>query len=175
LFGGHPHLFFPGGDSYPTRLCLERSRSIDVARGRLIPHATRMPLLLILEDTLGELRTVVESARRAGFDEFEISERVIDARMYLEQAMARKVLLPEALFIDLDRGLDAGCELLRFRNAHTILKVIPAVIWTVLRAQERERCKSFGALRFVSKDDDPNVLIGEFGSIIASSPQVAAD
>jgi hypothetical protein len=134
-----------------------------------------MPLLLILEDALGELRTVVDSARRAGFDEFEISERVIDARMYLEQAMARKVPLPGALFIDLDRGLDAGCELLRFRNAHTILKVIPAVIWTVLRTQERERCKSFGAVRFVSKDDDPNVLIGEFGSIIASSPQVAAD
>jgi hypothetical protein len=52
-----------------------------------------MPLLLILEDTLGELRTVAESARRAGFDEFEISERVIEARIYLEKAMAGKVPL----------------------------------------------------------------------------------
>jgi len=134
-----------------------------------------MPLLLVLEDALAELRTVAASARRAGFDEFEISERVIEARMYLEQAMAGKVPMPEALFIDLDRGLDAGCELLRFRNAHTILKVIPAVIWTVLGTRERERCKSFGTLRFVSKNDDPNVLIGEFGSIIAHSRQVAAD
>jgi hypothetical protein len=87
-----------------------------------------MPLLLVLEDAIAELRTVAASARRAGFDEFEISERVIEARMYLEQAMAGKVPMPEALFIDLDRGLDAGCELLRFRNAHTILKVIPAII-----------------------------------------------
>ena len=95
--------------------------------------------------------------------------------MYLEQAMAGKVPLPEALFIDLDRGLDAGCELLRFRNAHTLLKKIPAVIWTVLGTREREKCKSFGALSFVSKNDDPNVLIGEFGSIVARSHHVAAD
>ena len=134
-----------------------------------------MPLLLVLEDALAELRTVAALARRAGFDEFEISERVIEARMYLEQAIARKVPLPEALFIDLDRGLDAGCELLRFRNAHTLLKEIPAVIWTVLGPREREKCKSFGALSFVSKDDDPNVLIGEFGSIIARSQHMAAD
>jgi CheY-like chemotaxis protein len=129
-----------------------------------------MPLLLILEDTPAELRTVAASARRAGFDEFEISERVIEARMYLEQAMAGKVPLPEALLIDLDRGLDAGCELLRFRNAHTILKLIPAVIWTVPGNHEREMCKSFGAVRFVFKDDDPNVLIGEFSSIIEGTP-----
>ena len=134
-----------------------------------------MPLLLVLEDALAELRTVAASARRAGFDEFEISERVIEARMFLEQAMAGKVPLPEALFIDLDRGLDAGCELLRFRNAHTLLKEIPAVIWTVLGTRERERCKIFGALSFVSKNDDPNVLIGEFVSIIARSHHVAAD
>lgn len=134
-----------------------------------------MPLLLVLEDALAELRTVVALARRAGFDEFEISERVIEARIYLEQAMAGKVPLPGALFIDLDRGLDAGCELLRFRNAHTLLKEIPAVIWTVLGTRERERCKSFGALSFVSKNDDPNVLIGAFGSIIARSHHAAAD
>jgi CheY-like chemotaxis protein len=134
-----------------------------------------MPLLLILEDTLADLRTVVESARRAGFDAFEISERVIEARMYLEQAIAGKAPLPQAFFIDLDRGLDAGCELLRFRNAQTILKVIPAVIWTVLGARERENCKKFGAVRFVSKNDDPNVLIGELSSILVSSRQVAAD
>ncbi|HEX3893277.1 MAG TPA: hypothetical protein VHW46_11950 [Terracidiphilus sp.] len=134
-----------------------------------------MPLLLVLEDTLAELRTVAVSARRAGFDEFEISERVFEARMYLEQAMARKVPLPEALFIDLDRGLDAACELLRFRNSHTVLKVIPAVIWTALGAREREKCKSFGAVRFVSKDDDPNVLIEELSSILASARAVAAD
>jgi hypothetical protein len=134
-----------------------------------------MPLLLLLEDTLADLRTVVASARRAGFDEFEISERVIEARMYLEQAMAGKVPLPAALFIDLDRGLDAGCELLRFRNARTILKLIPAVIWTVLRNHEREKCRSFGAVSFVSKEDDPNVLIGELSGIIESSRQIATD
>lgn len=89
--------------------------------------------------------------------------------------MAGKVPLPEALFIDLDRGLDAGCELLRFRNAHVLLKEIPAVIWTVLGTRERERCKSFSALSFVSKNNDPNVLIGEFGSIIVRSHHVAAD
>ena len=136
---------------------------------------TPMPLLLVLEDALAELRTVAPLARRAGFDEVEISERVIDARMYLEQAIAGKVPLPEALFIDLDRGLDGGCELLRFRNSHTALKAIPAVIWTVLRPHERERCKEFGAVAFVSKNDDPNVLIEEFCSIIARSRQVAAD
>jgi CheY-like chemotaxis protein len=134
-----------------------------------------MPLLLVLEDALAELRAVVPSVRRAGFDEVEISERVIDARMYLEQAIAGKVPLPEALFIDLDRGLDGGCELLRSRNSHIALKAIPAVIWTVLRPHERERCKEFGAVAFVSKNDDPNVLIGEFRSIIARSRQVAAD
>jgi hypothetical protein len=32
-----------------------------------------------------------------------------------------------------------------------------------------------GALSFVSKNDDPNVLIGEFGSIIARSHDVEAD
>ena len=95
--------------------------------------------------------------------------------MYLEQAMVGKVPLPEALFIDLDRGLDAGCELLRFRNAHTLLKAIPAVIWTFPGNREREICKSFGAVSFVSKDDDPNVLIGELSSIIENSRQVAAD
>lgn len=134
-----------------------------------------MPLLLILEDTPAELRAVVASARRAGFDGFEICQRVIEARLYLEQAMAGKVPLPAALFIDLDRGLDAGCELLRFRNAHSILEAIPAVIWTVPGNREREICKSFGAVSFVSKDDDANVLIGEFSGIVENSRQVAAD
>lgn len=134
-----------------------------------------MALLLVLEDVLAELRTVADSARRAGFDEFEISERVFQARMYLEQAMARKVPVPEALFIDLDRGLDAACELLRFRNAHPALKEIPAILWTLLGAREREQCKSFGALSFVSKNDDPNVLIGEFSSILSRSRPVAAE
>ena len=131
-----------------------------------------MPLLLILEDTVAELRTVAASARRAGFDEFEICERVVDARMYLERANAGKAPLPAALFIDLDRGLDAGCEILRFRNAHHSLKEIPAVIWTVLGSHEREICRSFGAIGFVSKNDDPNVLIGEFDAILANSSQV---
>ena len=136
---------------------------------RYTDHAlTFMPLLLALEDTVAELRTVVPSARRAGFDEFEICERVIDARMYLGQAIAGKVPVPAALFIDLDRGLEAGCEVLRFRNAHPPLKAIPAVIWTRLGPREREICKRFGAVRFVSKDDDPNVLIGELAVIIAN-------
>lgn len=134
-----------------------------------------MPLLLVLEDAVTELRTIAALARRAGFDEVEISQRVIEARMYLELAMAGKVPLPEALLIDLDRGLDAGCELLRFRNAHPNLKEIPAIIWTVLGTRERERCKSFGTLSFVSKNDDPNVLIGEFESIVERSRQVATD
>ena len=130
-------------------------------------HAVEfMPVLLVLEDTVAELRTVVASARRAGFDEFEICERVIDARMYLEQASAGKVRIPAALFIDLDRGLEAGCEVLRFRNAHPSLKAIPAVIWTILGPHEREICRRFGAVSFVSKDDDPNVLIGELVDII---------
>ena len=127
-----------------------------------------MPLLLILEDTITELRTVVPSARRAGFDEFEICDRVIGARMYLEQAIAGKVRVPAALFIDLDRSLEAGCEVLRFRNAHPSLKAIPAVIWTLLGPHEREICKRFGAVSFVSKDDDPNVLIGELDALIAN-------
>jgi hypothetical protein len=94
---------------------------------------------------------------------------VVGARIYLEQAIAGKVPLPAALFIDLDRGLDAGCEVLRFRNAHPSLREIPAVIWTLLGPKEREICKSFGAVGFVSKDDDPNVLVGELGAIIESS------
>ena len=130
-----------------------------------------MPLLLVLEDTLAELRTVVELARRAGFDEFEISERVFAARMYLEQAMAGKVPLPKAMFIDLDRGVDAACELLRFRNANAPLKAIPAIIWTALGIRDREACRSFGAVSFVSKTDDPNVLTGELSGIIASGFQ----
>jgi hypothetical protein len=134
-----------------------------------------MPLLLVLEDALADLRIVMPLARRAGFDEFEISERVIEARMYLEQAIAKKGPLPEALFIDLDRGLDAGCELLRFRNAHASLKDIPAIIWTVLGNHEREKCRKFGALSFVSKTDDQNVLIAEFSNILACSRQVRAD
>jgi CheY-like chemotaxis protein len=127
-----------------------------------------MPLLLVLEDRLAELRAVVELARRSGFDEFEISERVFVARMYLEQAMAGKVPLPTALLIDLDRGVDAGCELLRFRNAHLGLKPIPAILWTALGIRDREICRSFGAVRFVCKDDDPNVLAGELRSVILS-------
>ncbi len=125
-----------------------------------------MSLLLALEDTVAELRTVVAAARRAGFDEFEICERVIDARMYLGQAVAGKARVPAALFIDLDRGLEAGCEVLRFRNTHPSLKAIPAVIWTRLGPHERQICKRFGAVSFVSKDDDPNVLIGELAAII---------
>ena len=146
-----------------TRPCLERSRPATVTRGTLV---TLMPLLLILEDTLAELPTVVALARRAGFDRFEICQRVIEARVYLEQAMGAKVPLPQALFIDLDRGLDAGCEVLRFRNAHSSLKAIPAVLWTLLRHHEREICKSFGMVGFVSKGDDPHVLIGELSSIL---------
>jgi hypothetical protein len=117
----------------------------------------------------------VELARRAGFDEFEISQRVIEARMYLEQAMTGKVPVPAALFIDLDRGIDAGCELLRFRNSNAVTKEIPAVIWTALGHYEREKCRSFGGVSFVSKDDDLNVLIGEFSSIIETSRQVGAN
>lgn len=133
-----------------------------------------MPLLLVLEDTVAELRTVVASARRAGFDEFEICQRVIDARMYLQEAIAGKIRVPAALFIDLDRGLEAGCEVLRFRNAHPSLKAIPAVIWTLLGPHEREICRRFGAVSFVSKDDDPNVLIGELVAIIANFREAGA-
>jgi CheY-like chemotaxis protein len=127
-----------------------------------------MPLLLVLEDRLAELRAVVELARRSGFDEFEISERVFVARNYLEQALAGKVPLPAALLIDLDRGIDAGCELLRFRNAHTGLKPIPAIIWTALGIRDREICRSFGSVSFVCKDDDPNVLTEELRGVILS-------
>lgn len=133
-----------------------------------------MPLLLVLEDTVTELRAVAEWARRAGFDEFEICERVVEARMYLEQAISAKVRLPAALLIDLDRGLDAGCEVLRFRNAHPTLKAIPAVLWTRLGQNERAVCKNFGAVSFVSKDDDPNVLIGELRSIVANFRKAGA-
>lgn len=130
-----------------------------------------MPLLLVLEDTVAELRTVAALARRAGFDEFEICERVVEARLYLERANTGKSPLPTALFIDLDRGLDAACEVLRFRNAHPPLKNIPAVIWTQLGFREREVCRSFGAVSFVSKNDDPNVLIGELDAILANYSQ----
>lgn len=133
-----------------------------------------MPLLLILEDAVAELRTVVALARRSGFDEFEICQRVVEARVYLEQSIAGKVPQPAALFIDLDRGIDAGCEVLRFRNSCPSLKAIPAVIWTLLRHHEREICRSLGGVSFVSKDDDPNVLIGELASIIANSREAGA-
>ena len=125
-----------------------------------------MALLLILEDAVAELRTVVALSRRSGFDEFEICQRVVEARVYLEQTMAGKVPLPAALFIDLDRSIDAGCEVLRCRNAHPSLAKIPAVLWTSFGHSQREICKSFGAVSFVFKDDDPNVLMGELASIV---------
>ena len=128
-----------------------------------------MRLLLILEDRVAELRAIVESARRAGFDEFEISERVIDARLYLEQAIRGKARVPAALMIDLDRSLDAGCEVLRFRNSYPSLEAIPAIIWTLCGQREREISRSFGAVSVVSKDDDPNVLIGELTTIVQNS------
>ena len=151
---------------------IARKNQAEERRSRYTDHAhTLMPLLLILEDDFAELRTVVELARHAGFDQFEICQRVIDARVYLEQAIAGKVPSPRALLIDLDRGLDAGCEVLRFRNAHSSLKAIPAVLWTLLKHHEREICKSFGWVSFVSKDDDPNVLLGELGSILQNLPR----
>ena len=180
-----------GGDSWrlPTSTAIENesgifertivytSKAADQfqATAQYTDHAlTFMPLLLVLEDTVAELRTVVASARRAGFDEFEICERVIDARMFLGQAIAGKVRVPAALFIDLDRSLEAGCEVLRFRNAHPSLQAIRAVIWTLLGPHERGICKRFGAVSFVSKDDDPNVLIGELVAIIANFREAAA-
>ena len=151
---------------------MPRKKQLVDCRPRYTDQASAiMPLLLILEDDVAELRTMVELARRAGFDQFEISQRVVDARVYLEQATAGKVPLPRALLIDLDRGLDAGCEVLRFRNAYASLQAIPAVLWTLLKPHQREVCRSFGRVSFVSKDDDPHVLIGELSSILQKRPE----
>lgn len=135
--------------------------------GKTIP----MPLLLVLEDNPADLRRAVDIARRAGFTEFEVSDRTSESKAYLQKAIKGTVPLPSALVIDLDLGHDSGFELLRFWHSTPSMKPIPVIIWTGTAGLEHEReiCGFFGVSKFIRKDDDPNVLREALANILESS------
>ncbi|MFZ0271025.1 MAG: hypothetical protein WAL34_04160 [Acidobacteriaceae bacterium] len=129
-----------------------------------------MPLLLVLEDTPADLRRAADIARRAGFTEFEVHTYSSAAQVYLDKAMRRMVPMPDAMVIDLELGIESGFELLRFWHSTPKLRPIPVIIWTVSGAHQREICELFKVYRFVSKEDDPGVLMETLASIIQNPP-----
>ncbi len=128
-----------------------------------------MSLLLVLEDTPADLRLAVDSAQHAGYAEFEVTGYATEARAYLEKAISRKVPRPDAMLIDLALGDESGFELLRFWHSTPKIKGIPVVVWSLVSDTQRETCLFFGVSRFVSKEDDPNVLREALSSIIDGS------
>lgn len=133
-----------------------------------------MPLLLVLEDTPADLRLAVDSARRAGYTEFEVTGNAPEARTYLEKSLNGKIPKPDAMLIDLALGHDSGFELLRYWHSTTRLKQIPVVVWTLARGTQLEICRYFGVQQLVSKDDDPNVLREALAGVIDGSARDAA-
>ena len=124
-----------------------------------------MPLLLVLEDNSADLHRAADTALRAGFTEIEARRFASDAKVYLEKAMRGQAPMPDAMVIDLDLGIESGFELVRFWHGTPQLRPIAVVIWT-LKDQQREICGLFGVQHFVSKHDDPEVLLGVLAEII---------
>jgi CheY-like chemotaxis protein len=125
-----------------------------------------MPLLLLLDDTPGDRRKVVDLARRAGFNELEVYGYPADARLYLENAMIRKVPMPDTILIDLDLNKEDGFALICFWHANQRLKAIPLIVWTTPDKHHREVSKALGVHRTVFKDDDIYVLMEALTSAV---------
>jgi CheY-like chemotaxis protein len=133
-----------------------------------------MPLLLVLEDTPADLRKAVDVAKRAGFNEFEVTGNANEAKAYLEKSMGGKVPRPDAMLVDLAIGYESGFELLRFWHSRPQIRQIPVIVWTLARGTQLEICRYFGVQQLVSKDDDPNVLREALASTIQDSTGSAA-
>jgi hypothetical protein len=73
-----------------------------------------MPLPLILEDNRAHMRTAVDLAQGAGFNELEISSSAQDTHHYLEGALQGKSPMPDAMLIDLD--VKKFCQLFAVRQ-----------------------------------------------------------
>lgn len=125
-------------------------------------------LLLIVEDHPNDLRIASMAAEASGFTVQSRSSAVM-ARAYLEECLAGKQPLPDAMLVDLDLGYDSGFELLRHWHSHAELARIPMVVWTVLGEQYREICRVFQVKAYVSKGEDISVLRGVLSGLMRMS------
>lgn len=132
-----------------------------------------MQLILILEDNPVHLREAVETARLAGFTEFEVTRFATDARLYLEKALAQRVPLPDAMIVDLDLGVESGFEVLRYWHSNPALKPIPLIVWTVMGDHERQICELFGVSTFITKQDGSRALLEALTGIMEDEPPEA--
>ena len=106
--------------------------------------------LLLIDDTSGDLKKAAYVAESVGFDKIHIRSSVPAASALLDEGLAGKSTLPDAIVLDLDLGLDSGFELLRKWHSTPRLAAIPILIWSVLD-EHRELCELFKITSYVSK------------------------
>jgi len=79
-----------------------------------------MATLLLLEDSLNNIRIASEVARQAGFSEIEALVSPSLAVCRLGNAIEDRAALPDLLFLDLDLGMESGFGLLRFDHSNRL-------------------------------------------------------
>jgi CheY-like chemotaxis protein len=132
-------------------------------------HMTNSIELLLVENDPKDMKRAAELARAAGFTEIEAKQSPQAARRYLEDRLAERKRLPDAIVLDLDFGYESGYELLRFWHGHPELSSIPVIVWSVLGEEQREMCRLFKVKRFVGKWEENNVLEAALKEIRASN------
>lgn len=109
-----------------------------------------MKRLLLVEDQSRDAISAVQVARSLSFDDVRAMESATAARAYLERGLTGEVLLPDAIVLDLELGIESGFELLRFWHSTPELAKIPLLVWSVVE-QHKEICELFKIKRFVPK------------------------
>ena len=113
--------------------------------------------LLVIDDTSGDLKKAAEIAESVGFDKIQTRSSMLAAASLLDEGLAGKATLPDAIVLDLDLGLDSGFELLRKWHSTPRLAQIPILVWSVLD-EHRELCELFKITSYVSKWEGMDVF-----------------
>lgn len=94
-------------------------------------------------------------------------EHFLDARQSLKKLLEARAQLPDLIFLDINMPIVSGWECLTQLKSATHLRQIPVFMYsTSSRTKEKEMAHELGAVGFLTKPDDYDVLKGLLSNII---------
>lgn len=122
--------------------------------------------VLLVDDEPADLKRASEVAQSLGIEDVQARTTVRAGHLYLEQGLAGKHPLPDAIVIDLDFGHDSGFELLRLWHSTPRLKQIPILVWSVVEEQ-KQIVDLFRVSSFVSKGQGMGAFREALGQLLS--------